>query len=85
VDPADVLEDGRRFADIDEFRQLLLKDRDQIARALTRRLVTYATGATTREADLPEIEAIVARARERDYGLRTLVHEVVRSRLFQTK
>ena len=45
VDPADVLPDGRRFKNIDEFKQLLLKDKDQLARALAEKLLTYATGA----------------------------------------
>src|SRR5262249_40450341 len=31
VDPADVLPDGRKFKDIDELKQLLLADRDQLA------------------------------------------------------
>ena len=85
VDPADVTADGQKFRDIDEFKQLLLKDKDQLARALTSRLVTYATGAAPRAADQAEVEAIVARIREREYGLRILVHEIVQSKLFQSK
>ncbi|MBM4073035.1 MAG: DUF1592 domain-containing protein, partial [Planctomycetes bacterium] len=85
VDPADVLPDGRRFQDIDELKRLLLKDKEQIARALTTRLVTYATGAPPQTADQPEIEAIVRRSRARDHGLRTLVQEIVTSELFQRK
>jgi mono/diheme cytochrome c family protein len=85
VDPADVLPDGRKFRDIDEFKQLLLSDKDQLARALTERLVTYATGAAPRPADRDEIDAIVRKIRDRDYGLRTLVHEIVQSKLFQSK
>jgi hypothetical protein len=85
VDPADVLPDGRKFRDIDEFKQLLLSDKDQLGRALTERLVTYATGATPRPADRDEIDAIVGKIRDRDYGLRTLVHEIVQSRIFQSK
>jgi hypothetical protein len=85
VDPADVLEDGRKFRDIDEFKQLLLADKDQIARSLTEKLVTYATGAAVRTGDQPEIEAIVRRIGDRDYGMRTLVHEVVQSKLFRNK
>jgi mono/diheme cytochrome c family protein len=85
VDPADVLPDGSRFRDIDEFKQLLLKDKDQLARALTEKLVTYATGAAPQTADRPEIEAIVRSVRARNYGLRTLVHEIVKSRLFLHK
>jgi mono/diheme cytochrome c family protein len=85
VDPADLLPDGRKFRDIDEFKQLLLSDKDQLGRALTERLVTYATGATPRPADRDEIDAIVGKIRDRDYGLRTLVHEIVQSRIFQSK
>jgi hypothetical protein len=85
VDPADVLPDGRRFANIDELKQLLLQDKDQIARALTEKLLTYATGAAPAPADRPEIEAIVRKVRGRNYGLRTLVHEIVQSKPFQHK
>jgi hypothetical protein len=84
VDPSDVL-NGEKFANIDEFKQLLLKDKDQLARALTEKVLTYATGAVPETADKAEIEAIVRKAREKNYGFRTLVHEVVQSKLFQTK
>jgi hypothetical protein len=85
VDPADELPDGRRFENIDELKQLLLADKDQIARALTVKLLTYATGAAPDGADQPEIEAIVARIREKDYGLRSLIHEIVQSEIFRRK
>lgn len=85
VDPSDVMPDGQKFHNIDEFKQLLLKDKDQLARALTQRLVTYATGATPQSSDRAAMEAIVAKVRGRDYGLRTLVHEIVQSELFRSK
>jgi hypothetical protein len=85
VDAADVLPDGRRFKDIDEFKQLLLKDKDQLARALAEKLLTYATGGAPARADRPEVEAIVARIRTKDYGFRALVHGIVQSKLFQQK
>jgi hypothetical protein len=85
VDPADVMSDGQPFKNIDEFKQLLLKEHVQIARALTERLVTYATGAPVQSADRREIEAIVGSIRERNYGLRTLVHSIVGSDLFRRK
>ncbi len=85
VDPGDVLSDGRQFADIDELKRLLLEDKDQLARALAARLIAYATGKAPDAIDRDEIEAIVERVRERDYGLRSLVHEVVRSEMFLRK
>jgi hypothetical protein len=84
VDPADEFH-GQRFRDIDEFKQLLLQEKDQIARALTQKMVTYATGAAPENADKAEIEALLRKVRDKDYGLRTLLHEVVQSKLFQNK
>lgn len=85
VDPSDVLSDGRAFADIDELKQLLLTDKDQLARALTVKLVTYATGGRPQEADEPQIDAVVDKIRGKNYGLRTLIHEIVQSDLFRSK
>ncbi len=85
VDPADVLADGRRFRDVDELKELLLADKDQLARALTDKLVTYATGAAPQGADRVEIDTILRKVRDKNYGLRTLVHEIVQSPLFRNK
>jgi hypothetical protein len=85
VDPAAVLADGRAFQNIDEFKQLLLQDKDQFARSLTAKLVTYATGGPPAPADRPQIDAIVGKVGEKGDGLRSLVHEIVQSELFRRK
>jgi hypothetical protein len=85
VDPADKLSDGREFKNVDELKQLLLADKDQFARALTIKLLTYATGAAPTSADQPQIDAIVAKVREKHYGFRSLIHAIVDSELFQKK
>jgi mono/diheme cytochrome c family protein len=85
VDPADVLSTGERFENIDGLKQLLLKDKPQLARAMTARLITYSTGRAPQPGDRDEIEAIVSRLAIKDYGLRSLVHEIVQSRIFQEK
>jgi mono/diheme cytochrome c family protein len=85
VDPNGVTADGEAFDNVARFKELLLRDKDQIARALTQKLVTYATGGPAEIADQPEINAIVDRIGDKDYGLKTLVHEIVRSRMFQEK
>lgn len=82
IDPADSFE-GAKFADIDSFRELLLKDTDRLARALAEKLVTYSTGAPPGVADRAEVRAIVQRAEKR--GVRALVHEVIQSTLFREK
>ncbi|MGH7225194.1 MAG: DUF1592 domain-containing protein, partial [Gemmataceae bacterium] len=70
VDCGDVMPDGRRFHDIDELKQRLLQDKDQIVRALTVKLVTYATGAAPQASDKEDIESIVRKIRAKNYGLR---------------
>jgi hypothetical protein len=85
VDATGETADGLKFQHIDDFKQLLLRDKDQIARALAERLVTYATGGAPEAADKTEIDAIVAKVRDKNYGLRTLVHEIVQSKMFQNK
>lgn len=85
VDATGETADGQRFQNIDEFKRLLLKDKDQLARALCERLVTYATGGAPEPADRPEVEAIVARVRGKGYGLRTLVHEIIQGEMFRNK
>jgi hypothetical protein len=85
VDPSYQLADGRTFANIDEFKRLLLEDKDQLARNLASQLVTYATGARISFADRAVIEEIVTATRPNHHGVRSLVHAIVMSSLFQNK
>jgi mono/diheme cytochrome c family protein len=85
VDAGDALLDGRKFADLAEFKQLLLTDPEQIARCLTEKLVTYATGQPVGFGDHAAVGRILAEAKGADYGLRSLVHAVVASELFRSK
>jgi hypothetical protein len=76
---------GHSFRNIDDYKQLLLKDKDQLARNLTEKLLVYATGAEIQYADREVVEEIVAKIRHNNYGFRTLIHEVVQSRVFLNK
>jgi hypothetical protein len=77
--------DGKQFGGIDDYKQLLLSDKDQLARNLAQKLIVYATGAEIQFADREVVEALVARTREKNYGFRSLLHEIVQSRLFLNK
>ncbi len=85
VEAGDKLPDGRPFADIAEFKQLLLAHPEQIARCVTGKLVTYATGHPVGFSDHQAVSRILTEAKPSDYGLRSLVHAVVASDLFQKK
>jgi len=85
VDPSGVLPDGRKFDDIRGLKRLLLADERQIARNIARQLLVFATGAPVRFGDRPEVEQILDRAQPSQYGVRSLIEEIVQSTLFQTK
>ena len=85
VDASGTLPDGRAFKDIRELKKLLLADEDQIARNLLRQLVTYATGAPVQFGDRPAIEQMLAATRADGHGVKSLIHQIVQSTLFQSK
>jgi hypothetical protein len=85
VDATGGLADDRKFAGIEEYKRLLLGDRRKIARALAKNLITFGTGSSVRFADEAAVAALLDRAAASDYGVRTLVHEVVQSPLFREK
>lgn len=74
-----------KFDDVRGMKELLLKDERQIARNLVEQLLVYATGAPMQYSDRPEVERILDRAAQQQYGVRTLVHEIVKSPLFLNK
>ena len=85
VDCAGELPDGRAFKNVTEFKALLLKEEVLLARNLVAQLITYATGAPARFSEREAAEGIVQRASSRQFGFRTMVHEIVQSDLFQMK
>jgi hypothetical protein len=85
VDPSYALADGRQFADIDGFKKLVLTDKRQVARTVVAKFVAQLTGAEVEFADREVVEEILDRTREGGYGVRSLLEEVVQSRLFTHK
>jgi hypothetical protein len=86
VDPSGALpSNGGAFKDIRGLKALLLKDEPQLARNLVGQLVVYATGAPIHFGDRPAVEQILKKSAAGGYGVRTLIHEIVQSELFQMK
>jgi hypothetical protein len=86
VDSAGKLSDGRTFANIREFKKLLL-DREErtVARNLAGQLATYATGAPVAFSDRKQIEGVLDKARGTGYGVRDIVYAMIESDLFRNK
>jgi hypothetical protein len=64
---------------------MLLEDEPQIARNLARQLSIFATGSRVRFSDREQIEEILERTRSSDYGVSSLVKELIRSDMFLNK
>ena len=85
VDASGVTQEGRAFKDIHEFREYLVGLDEQLARNLTERFLTFATGAGVSFADRAEVEAILNANRERRFPIRSLLEAVVLSDAFRNK
>ena len=85
VDASGELEDGRKFDGIVEYKKLLKSKKEQIARHLISQLVVYSTGAEIQFADREEVDKIFERCRASDFGLRTIIFEIIKSKLFLNK
>ena len=85
VEKGFTMADGREFKDIEEFKDILLADKDQLARNLAEKLIVYATGGEIQFADREVVEQIVATVRGKNYGFRSMIHAVIQSRVFLNK
>jgi hypothetical protein len=86
IEPAGLMPDGKRkFADFPEMKQCLVENRDDLLTGLTEALMTYALGRTIGFGDRDRVEHIVAETAGDGYGLRTLIHCIVRSDAFLSK
>lgn len=85
VDPHGQLPDGRTFQNIKELQKHLLQDERQLARNLIHQFITYSTGTPPLFSDRPHIEKCLENAKSSNYGVRSLIHAVVQSPIFQMK
>jgi hypothetical protein len=77
--------DGRTFHDIDDYKEILSSEEDQIARNLVTKLIVYATGADLQFADRHVVDEILVGLKPTNYRLRSMIHAIVQSRLFLCK
>lgn len=86
VDPSGKLPSGETFKDFSELKQVLVQHRtDVFARNLIEKLLAYTTGRHMERIDQYEIDAILERVKAADYGLKTMVIEVLTSKIFRSR
>jgi hypothetical protein len=85
VDDLGELPGGRKVAGVAGLREVLLERKDEFARCLTEKLLTYALGRSSEEHDIPTVEAIVDAVRKDDYRMQNLIFELVKSEPFRMR
>lgn len=82
VESGDVLPDGRRFADVRQFKQELLAEPRDVVENVAHKLVTYALGRKLDFADHTRLQGVVGKVEKQNFGFRSLIKEIVADELF---
>lgn len=82
VNSADEWEGVGRFANFQEFRELVKKREDLVTQNLTHQLATFALGRAPGFADRPPLKAIATNIQEKHSGMKSLVLDIVSSPVF---
>ncbi len=85
IDTSGELPGGESFEDIASLRKVLIARKDQFARTLTERLLSYACGRQIERLDRPYVDRIVKELASRGYGFQDLIELVVLSDAFHAK
>ncbi len=85
IDTAGVFPGGASFEGIDGLKQVLLRQPEQFANAVTEKLLMFAVGRNVQYYDAPAVRATVREAREDNYRFTSLVLGVVKSAPFQMR
>ena len=85
VDSSGNMPDGKKFSGINEFKDILAADEKTLLTSLANHLAVYSTGREISFSERTEIDQIVYQCQQKGGGIRTLVHELVKSPLFRRK
>ena len=85
IDASGYLSDTEPFSDFKGFKQMLLKNKDKLARSLFEEMLAYAIGRKIEFIDEEEVDACLSRLKRRNYPMQDMILEVVNSKAFRSK
>jgi len=85
IDASGKLPNGKSFANFEEFKTLLLEQKDRFRRALAEKLFLYALGRPTSPADRGTIDQVVTTMAERGDTLRSAIKALAITEVFRVK
>ena len=86
IEPAGVMPDGSsKYKDFLGMKKQLSKHSIPMLKGMTEALMTYGLGRTIGFTDLDTIDEIVKDTAQKNYGFKTLIHEIILSKPFLRK
>ena len=86
VEATSELPDGRTLNSLDELQNYLLEARrEQFARTVVVKMMTFALGRSLELTDEPVVDRLLERFSENNYRLSGLIHDIILSESFRTK
>ncbi len=85
LDVSGELLDGTKFSTLDEYKAILMTQKDRFARAFAVKLLTYALGRPVGYTDHEVVDSLVSTLQKNDYQIQSLIHGIVESEPFRTK
>jgi hypothetical protein len=85
IDSSGMMPDGRSFNGPVHFKQMLLEDRDKVARSFIEHLCTYALRRVLTVDDQQDLKSIEAEAKKSQYNVKDIVRAVVLSELMRKR
>lgn len=85
IDPSGKLPNGESFATFDEYKALLLAQRDRLAQGLAEKMIVYALGRPVEPSDRGLINELTQRMAQSDYTMRSLIKGLILSEEFAKK
>jgi hypothetical protein len=77
--------DGRTYANFDQFKALLLGQKEKLARSLVEGTMSYGLGRTAEFSDGDDLDVLTSQLIKDDLRAKSLIHNLVQSSIFQTK
>ncbi len=86
IESSGLMPDGKtKFDDFLSMKKQLTTQQDPLLKGLTEAVMTYALGRTIGFTDQGTVDEIIAKTTKENYGLKSLVHNIVLSKAFLSK
>ncbi len=85
INQGGTLPGGKAYENFEQFKSLLMENKEKLARSLVEGSASYGLGRTVEFSDGDDLDALTRKLMSEGMRARSLIHNLVQSELFQTK